>query len=188
VLVDVDRHPARAGTPIDPDSARAIPIGVVADAARAQAVDLRPGDILLLRFGWIHDHVHERDDAGRAAAVESLHSPGLAPDHDTAAWLWERRFSVVATDNVAVEAWPGPEDSPFVAEAERAGATPRTSHTGLLHRVLIPLLGMALGELWALDALADACAGGGVYDCLVPAKPLNLTGGAGSAANALAIR
>jgi hypothetical protein len=57
-----------------------------------------------------------------------------------------------------------------------------------MHRVLIPLLGMALGELWALDELADRGAVDGRWDCMVVAKPLNLTGGAGSPLNAVAIR
>jgi hypothetical protein len=45
-----------------------------------------------------------------------------------------------------------------------------------MHRVLIPLLGMALGELWALDELAERCAADGRWDCMIVAKPLNLTG------------
>ncbi len=95
---------------------------------------------------------------------------------------------MVATDNFAVEAWPAAPDSPFVTDAERSGAVPRSGHTGLLHRVLIPLLGMVLGELWELDTLAAVCAADGRWDSLVVATPLNLTGGAGSPSNAVAIR
>ena len=50
----------------------------------------------------------------------------------------------------------------------------------------IALLGFVIGELWWLDDLAADCTRTGVYDCLVVAKPLNLTGGVGSPANATA--
>jgi hypothetical protein len=57
----------------------------------------------------------------------------------------------------------------------------------MLHRVLIPLLGLTIGELWDLDELAEACNERGAYDFLLTAEPLNMTGGVGSPANALAI-
>jgi hypothetical protein len=36
-------------------------------------------------------------------------------------------------------------------------------------------------------ALAEDCAATGVYECFLSCKPLNLTGGVGSPANAMAI-
>ena len=48
-----------------------------------------------------------------------------------------------------------------------------------LHYRLITFLGMALGELFALDALADDCAADGVYEGLFTAAPLNKLGGSG---------
>ena len=64
---------------------------------------------------------------------------------------------------------------------------PTSSHSGMLHRILIPLLGLTIGELWALDELAAACRRRGRYDVFITAQPLNLLGGVGSPANALAI-
>ena len=52
---------------------------------------------------------------------------------------------------------------------------------------MIPLLGLAVGELWALDDLAAACARDGRYECL-GSKPINLVGGVGTPANATAVR
>jgi kynurenine formamidase len=57
-----------------------------------------------------------------------------------------------------------------------------------LHFRLIGLLGIAIGELFDLDALADNCARDGVYEGLFTAAPLNKVGGSGSPANALAIK
>jgi len=53
--------------------------------------------------------------------------------------------------------------------------------------VLIGLLGFAIGELWNLEDLAQDCATDGVYEFLLASAPLNVTGGIGSPANALAI-
>lgn len=61
-------------------------------------------------------------------------------------------------------------------------------HNGMIHRPLIALLGMALGELWALDELAADCAGDQRYEFLLVVSPLNLVGGAGSPCNAIAIK
>ena len=58
----------------------------------------------------------------------------------------------------------------------------------MLHRPLIALLGMALGELWRLDELAAACAADGVWEFFVTCKPLHLIGGVGSPPNAIAIK
>jgi hypothetical protein len=52
---------------------------------------------------------------------------------------------------------------------------------------MIALLGMVLGELWNLEGLAGACAERGRYAFMLCVKPLNLVGGVGSPANALAI-
>jgi hypothetical protein len=57
-----------------------------------------------------------------------------------------------------------------------------------LHGHLIALLGMPIGELWALDALAADCAADGRYTGLLTAAPLNIRGGVGSPADALALR
>jgi hypothetical protein len=55
-----------------------------------------------------------------------------------------------------------------------------------LHRRLIPGLGMPLGELWDLDALAECCRSKRRYTMCVATVPLNLPGVA-SPENAVAI-
>lgn len=188
VLVDVDRYLRARGERIDHDTSQPIPISDVVAAAREQEATLQPGDILMIRTGWVHHHLHEIDAEQRERNTNPIRCPGLEPSHETVEWLWDNQFAVVATDNFAVEAWPAQQGSPFVADAERRGEVKRTGHTGLMHRVLIPLLGMVLGELWALDELAAKCAADGRWDSMLVANPLNLTGGAGSPANAVAIR
>lgn len=58
---------------------------------------------------------------------------------------------------------------------------------GFLHRRLIALQGMPLGELWLLDRLARACAERGSYEFFLVSGVLPLPRGVGSPANAHAI-
>jgi kynurenine formamidase len=185
VLLDVERHLEHVGRPIVQSTNYMITADDLEQTSAAQAVEVRPGDILLIRTGWAghYREVLTRDE--REAVRADLHVPGLVQSHQTAAWLWDHQVSLVASDNTALEAFPPTPDSPF---REPDTMVPHTHNDGMLHRILIPLLGMALGELWALDELAADCARDGVYDFLLVSKPLNLIGGVGSPPNALAIK
>ena len=193
VLLDVERYLARRGVPIDHADPRPVPAQVLEETAVHQGVDLEPGDILLIRFGWLGHRFAQLRDASNAGDVDAtseapvpLVSVGLEASHETAAWLWDHRVAVAAADNVALEAWPATA-SALRVRAELDGTLPASSHTGMLHRILIPMLGLVIGELWQLDELADTCAAEGRYDFMVVATPLKLPGGVGSPANAVAI-
>jgi kynurenine formamidase len=99
-------------------------------------------------------------------------APGLSPNERTAEWLWDHHVVAVASDTPALEAMPFDKDS-----VDR-----------FLHYRLVTFLGLAVGELFALDTLAADCATTGVRDGLFVAAPLNMPGGAGSPANAIAIK
>ena len=81
-------------------------------------------------------------------------------------------MAAVAADNPALEAMP----------------FSRESVDGWLHYRLIPMLGIAVGELWQLDPLADDCARDGVWEGMLTSAPLRVPGGIGSPANALALK
>ena len=57
-----------------------------------------------------------------------------------------------------------------------------------LHQVLIPNMGMLVGEIFALDELAEDCARDRIYEFLFVAPPLPFTGAVGSPVNPLAIK
>jgi kynurenine formamidase len=57
-----------------------------------------------------------------------------------------------------------------------------------LHQVLLPHMGMLVGEIFALDELAADCARDGVYEFLFVAPPLPITGAVGTPVNPLAIK
>jgi hypothetical protein len=95
--------------------------------------------------------------------------PGLDASVATAAWLWDSRVAGIVADNPTLEALPY---EPAVGWAH--------------HRVLV-LLGLPLGELWALDDLAVECAARQRYTFLLVSAPLNLPRGCASPANAYAV-
>lgn len=133
-------------------------------ALAAQACDTMPGDILIVRTGWIRCFTHEGD-----AAAYWNGEPGLTLD--CARWLHEREIAALASDNWGIEAMPA-NDSAFEMP---------------VHCVLIRDMGMTLGEVFVLDELAEACAAQGCWSFFFTAPPLLVKGGVGSPLTPLAI-
>ena len=176
VLLDGARYMETQRTPLDMTKKFEMDGTFLEKVAHAQKVQPEPGDILMLRTGWL-EWYKSLDERGREALRDTLgvgeapHAcPGLAASQETAAWLWDRQIAAIAADNVAVEALPV---DPAV---------------GFQHRRLIALQGMPLGELLDVEELARACAQDGSYEFMLVAIPLNLPGGVGSPANAYAIK
>ncbi|TCK22033.1 cyclase family protein [Pseudonocardia endophytica] len=168
VLLDIPAHRERTGTPYDPFAGDPVTPDELGAAAREAGVEIRRGDILCLRFGWIAEY-RRRAAAGddMTAAVTSW--TGLSGAESTARFLWDTGVAAVAADNPAVERGPG------------------TREDGSLHRRLIPSLGFALAELLDLDALAAACRAQARAEFLFVASPLPIPGGVSSPANAIAL-
>lgn len=184
VLLDLPRFFAREG--LDYDTERTIPVdaAMLDRIAESQGVRFDGGDLLLLRTGWAERFLAKTLEQ-RAVTPWRL-SPGLAQRENVLRWLWEHEIALVAADNLAVEADPVLE-SDFRLPGERPPER-GVDHSGMLHRPLIALLGMAVGELWRLDELAGACAADGVWEFFLTVKPLHLRGGVGSPPNAIAVR
>jgi kynurenine formamidase len=169
VLLDVAHFLAASGTPLDALTPTSVTADTLEACAAAQAVEIRPGDILCVRFGWTQAYrALDRDE--REAYATNSQFAGLAAGEETARFLWNAHVAALACDNPAVEVAPGDPQE------------------GSLHRRLIPLLGFALGELFDFDELALRCADDGRYGFLFVAAPLNVPGGVGSPANAIAVR
>jgi kynurenine formamidase len=176
VLIDIDATLGGAGQGFDPASPRVISVAELDAAREAAGVQWQDGDVLLLHTGFLGWYT--RQDAGvREAMAEpgALRSAGLAHDEEMARYLWNAHVAAVVSDNPSVEVWPADLS---------ADAFP----FGFLHRVLIGQFGMALGELWWLEDLALSCRRDGRYEVFLTAAPINVPGGIGSPANALAIK
>jgi len=134
-------------------------------AERAQRVRVEAGDILLIRTGHLSVFKVDGDRVGYMRMMPGL---GIA----CATWLHARQVAAVAADTNSVEVIPF-ED-------------PKTPLP--LHLVCLRDMGLTLGEMFDLDALADDCASDGVWEFLFSAPPLKITGGVGSPLNPLAIK
>ena len=56
-----------------------------------------------------------------------------------------------------------------------------------LHQVVIPNLGLTIGEMWDLEELGAYCSDNSRYDFLLSAPPLPITGAVGSPVNPIAL-
>ncbi|WP_426502334.1 cyclase family protein [Dactylosporangium sp. McL0621] len=123
------------------------------------------GDLVLVRTGQLTRARRDGwgDYAGGAA-------PGLS--FTTAGWLHRTEIAAIATDTWGFEVRPNEFDVAFQP----------------LHQVAIPHIGLFIGEMWDLDALAEDCAADGVYDCWLTAAPIPVTGAVGAPVNPVAVK
>jgi len=133
--------------------------------AAAHGVTVGRGDLVLVRTGR---HARAlREGWGEYAGGAS---PGLS--FTTAGWLHRTEIAAIATDTWGFEVRPNEFDEAFQP----------------LHQVAIPNMGLLIGEMWALEELAADCAADGVYEYLLTAAPLPITGAVGSPVNPIAVK
>jgi kynurenine formamidase len=131
---------------------------------------IRRGDIVLVRTGQL-TRVRRRLAAGEGwGAYAGGPAPGLS--FETAGWLHGREIAAIATDTWGVEVRPN--EWPDAMQP--------------LHQVALPHIGLLLGEMWDLDALAADCAADGVWDFFLTAAPLPVTGAVGAPVNPIAVK
>jgi kynurenine formamidase len=162
VLLDLPRYLGvdrlEPGRPIEPTELDA--------CAEQQAVEIRTGDIVLIRTAHLPWFYELRDKH----LFWSSGAPGLSMS--CAEWAAERDIAALAMDNIGVEVEPFPEGEQVYP----------------LHVRLVRDLGLTLGEMWWLEDLAAACAADGRYEFFLSAPPLKLSNGVGSMLNPVAIR
>ncbi|MEX5719081.1 cyclase family protein [Geodermatophilus maliterrae] len=134
-------------------------------AAQGGSSAVGRGDLLLVRTGRLARA--RREGWGDYAGGDS---PGLS--FTTADWLHGREIAGVATDTWGFEVRPNEFDVAFQP----------------LHQVAIPNMGLFIGEMWDLDALAADCADDGRYDFWLTAAPLRVTGAVGAPVNPIAVK
>ncbi|MFF9207687.1 MULTISPECIES: cyclase family protein [unclassified Streptomyces] len=179
LLIDIEGLLQARGTPLAHFDGPALTTGLLDDALEAQGCSVEPGDLLLVHTGWAHWYLTTTAENRRETRARRR-ATGFAQSRDFAAWCWDHRIALMATDTFAVEVLPVLDSSDFHDSAPE--------DDGMMHQELIAKLGLPLGELWNLHALAEDCRTTGRWDSLLTVKPLNLTGGVGSPANATALR
>jgi kynurenine formamidase len=132
----------------------------VSDLERAlgrTAVELQPGDAVLVRTGWL-SRFDEHDPTWYDG------EPGV--DVEAACWLADRGVVLIGADNFAVEALPS-----------------RSGDLLPVHLAMLQERGVYLLELVDLEPLVEA----GAWTFTFMMAPLRITGGVGSPVNPLAI-
>jgi kynurenine formamidase len=188
VLADIGRWRASVGRPLEYDRADPIEPDEIAECLAAQGTELRQGDVLLMRTGWVG--WYEQQPASvrtHLADPATFAAPGLRSGEHLAEVLWNLHIAAIGCDNPAVEVWPpGSATSPELEREARADR--RRLHEIFTHTLLLPMLGLPLGEMWDLEALAADCAADGRYECFFTSAPLRLPSGVASPPNAVAIK
>ncbi|MEF2978429.1 cyclase family protein [Subtercola sp. YIM 133946] len=164
VLLDAGRVLGTDGELPDGFAITPAQLDEVIDAQGASA-EVGRGDIVLVRTGRLTRARREGwgDYAGGASAGLSFTSAG---------WLHSHEIAAVATDTWGFEVRPNEFDVAFQP----------------LHQVVIPNMGLFIGEMWDLDALADDCASDSRYDFLLTAAPIPFTGAVGAPVNPIALK
>ena len=181
VLVDVARH-----VEVDASSSQGITPDDLDATLQAQGVEIEPGDVLLLRTGWVAWY-RSADEETRNALPGQLKAPGLRPGDDLLRWLWDHHIAAVGADNPALEI--GPPGSHLTQEQRDEVRTDISKIPNVfMHTALLPLLGIPIGELWDLDPLAADCAADGRYVGLFTSAPLRVQGGVASPPNAVVLK
>lgn len=128
------------------------------------------GDVVLVRTGQL-TRVRRAVVAGQGwGSYAGGPAPGLS--FETTGWLHRTEIAAVVTDTWGVEVRPN--EWPDAAQP--------------LHQVALPHIGLLLGEMWDLDALAADCAQDGIYEFFLAAQPLPFTGAVGSPVNPVAVK
>jgi hypothetical protein len=178
VLLDLDGLRNAMGEPIDHAGGEALSLDLIQSAVQAQGVSLLPGDILMLHTGWCEWFLALSVEE-KQRTRDSRRASGVAQSQEFVAWVWDHRLALLAADNFALECLPVVPGSPFLQSAP--------NDHGMMHQQLLAKLGLPLGELWRLGPLARHMKSTGRWDAFVTIKPLNITGGTGSPANATAV-
>jgi kynurenine formamidase len=134
-------------------------------ALEEQRVEVRSGDVLLIRTG----HMGAIRKSGSWNGFTYADEPG--PGLDCLPWFHEHEIAGVASDTWAFEAIPSGTSIWLPVHA-----------AGIVH------MGLLVGEIFHLDALAADCAADGVYDFFFSAPPLPITGAVGSPVNPIAVK
>jgi kynurenine formamidase len=160
VLLDIARFKGVAslaeGEPVEASDLEA--------CAEAQGVDIRRGDFVLVRTGFLGER---RGNWGEFAGGSA---PGLALS--TVPWICENQIAGIVTDTWGMEVRPN--ETPDVMQP--------------LHCILIPFVGLYIGEIFDLEELGADCAEDGIYEFFFCAAPLPFTRAVGGPVNPIAVK
>ncbi|TIC99922.1 hypothetical protein CH35J_006006 [Colletotrichum higginsianum] len=169
ILVDYHTWRLERQIPYDPFARDSIPVSDLKACLEAQGTEVKFGDILLTRTGFMTAHAGKSaDDLETYRAAMPQTSGGVAQSEKTLRWVRDNS-PAVGGDQPSFECWPHRDPEHW------------------MHEVLLAGWGMPIGELFDLEALAERCRREGRWSFFVASKPCNIPGGVASPPNILAI-
>ncbi len=147
-------------------TATASPTRSSTDAPSAQNVEIRRGDFVIIRTGQMERCLSEKKWGGYAGGD----APGVK--FENCYWCQSKQIAAICTDTWGVEVRPNE-----TTEANQPW-----------HWVVIPAMGLCMGEMFYLKELAEDCEADGIYEFFFCGPPLVITGGTGSPINPQAIK
>lgn len=176
ILLDYARWMDSQGATIDVFSSQTITaaeLDAVADFQGLSGKWAQPGDILLIRTGWVRQYNTLSKADQQALPYGPGNWIGVLANDDTARWVWEKKLALVGGDN------PAFESTPFNGTID---GTPRS-----LHQIFIGGWGQSIVELLDLEKLADELYAAGRSSFFLTLQTLNVVSGIASPPNALAL-
>ena len=134
--------------------------------AKKQGVEIRKGDFVIVRTGQMERCLSE----GKWGNYAGGDAPGVK--FENCYWSQAKEIAAICSDTWGVEVRPNE-----TSEVQQPW-----------HWVVIPAMGLTMGEMFYVKELAEACAEDGVYEFFFTGPPLVITGGTGSPINPLAIK
>ena len=134
--------------------------------AKAQGVKIGRADFVIVRTGQMERCLAEKEWGGYAGGD----APGVK--FENCYWCHEKEIAAIITDTWGCEVRPN--------ETKDANQP--------WHWVVIPAMGLCMGEIFYLKELAEDCAKDKVYEFFFCGPPLIITGGTGSPINPQAIK
>jgi kynurenine formamidase len=134
--------------------------------AKEANVEIRRGDFVILRTGQMERCLAE----GNWGAYAGGDAPGV--NFENCYWCQEKQIAAICSDTWGVEVRPNETrelNQPW-------------------HWVVIPAMGLTMGEMFDLKELAEDCDADGIYEFFFCGAPLVIPGGTGSPINPQAIK
>jgi hypothetical protein len=169
VLLDYRHYALTHNKPYDPYTPHEITFSELRACAKfqnlnllpeSQGGDIRIGDILLIRSGFVEKY-HAQSPAERYETAtrshENLDFAGVSREEEMREWLHDCYFAAVAGDSPTFEAWP-------------------VAGMNHLHQSLLALWGVPIGEMWDLERLGALCRERGRWTFFLTSAPANVPG------------
>jgi kynurenine formamidase len=162
VLLDVARHKGVAWL----EDGYGISNDDLDSTAEAQNVEIRRADFVIIRTGQMDRCLKTKAWGGYAGGD----APGVK--FENCYWCQRKEIAAICSDTWGVEVRPNET----------------TEINQPWHWVVIPAMGLTMGEIFYLEDLAADCAADKVYEFFFCGPPLIITGGTGSPINPQAIK